>query len=164
MKTYTSYYTSPIGSIEISATDQGLISSVLFVDSENKAASGNAATEDCKKQLDEYFKGERREFSLPYQLLGTDFQKIIWNKLKSIEYGKTMSYSELAEKLKSPKGARAIGNTNGKNCLLLILPCHRIVGQDGSLTGYAGGLWRKKWLLDHESQVIGTKMQLDLGF
>jgi methylated-DNA-[protein]-cysteine S-methyltransferase len=164
MKTYTSYYTSPIGSIEVSATDQGLISSVLFVDSESKASSGNAIIEDCKKQLDEYFKGERREFSLPYQLLGTDFQKIIWNKLKSIEYGKTMSYSELAERLRSPKGARAIGNTNGKNCLLLILPCHRIVGQDGSLTGYAGGLWRKKWLLDHESQVAGTKMQLGLGF
>jgi methylated-DNA-[protein]-cysteine S-methyltransferase len=164
MKTYTSYYTSPIGSIEISATDQGLISSVLFVDAETKTPSGNAVTEDCKKQLDEYFKGERKEFSLPYQLLGTDFQKNIWNKLKSIEYGKTMSYSDLAEKLRNPKGARAIGNTNGKNCLLLILPCHRIVGQDGSLTGYAGGLWRKKWLLDHESQVAGTKKQLGLGF
>jgi methylated-DNA-[protein]-cysteine S-methyltransferase len=164
MKTYTSYYTSPIGSIEISSTDQGLISSVLFVDSESKTSSGNAVIEDCKKQLDEYFKGERKEFSLPYQLLGTDFQKNIWNKLKNIEYGKTMSYSELAEKLRSPKGARAIGNTNGKNCLLLILPCHRVVGQDGSLTGYAGGLWRKKWLLDHESKVAGTKKQLGLGF
>jgi methylated-DNA-[protein]-cysteine S-methyltransferase len=164
MKTYTSYYKSPIGSIEICATDQGIVTSVLFVESEARPSSGNAVIEDSKKQLDEYFQGERKEFSLPYELLGTDFQKAIWNKLKSIEYGKTMSYSELAEKLKNPKGARAVGNTNGKNCLLLILPCHRVVGQDGNLTGYAGGLWRKKWLLEHERKVAGIEKQLGLGF
>jgi methylated-DNA-[protein]-cysteine S-methyltransferase len=163
LKTFISYYTSPIGLIEISSADRDLIS-VLFVEAETKAICTNAVIEECKKQLDEYFHGDRKDFSLPYQLLGTDFQKATWNKLKSIEYGRTMSYAELAEKLKSPKGARAVGSINGKNSLLIILPCHRIIGQDGSLTGYAGGLWRKKWLLEHERKVAGLETQLGMNF
>jgi methylated-DNA-[protein]-cysteine S-methyltransferase len=163
LKTFTSYYTSPIGLIEISAAEKDLIS-VLFVEVESKATCTNAIIEECKKQFDEYFHGDRKDFSLPYLLLGTEFQKATWNKLKSIEYGKTMSYAELAEKLNSPKSARAVGSTNGKNCLLIILPCHRIIGQDGSLTGYAGGLWRKKWLLEHESSKVGGTVQLGLHF
>jgi methylated-DNA-[protein]-cysteine S-methyltransferase len=162
-KTYTSYYISPIGIIEISATERDLIS-VLFVDAETKISGTNAVLEECKKQLSEYFQGDRKDFSLPYVLVGTDFQKATWNKLKSIEYGETKSYSELAEELDSPKSARAVGTTNGKNSLLIILPCHRIVGQDGSLTGYAGGLWRKKWLLEHESGKQGGNVQLGLNF
>ncbi|HXA01822.1 MAG TPA: methylated-DNA--[protein]-cysteine S-methyltransferase [Cytophagaceae bacterium] len=163
LKTFTSYYTSPIGAIEISATEKDIVS-VLFVESETKALSTNAVIEECKKQLDEYFHGDRKDFSLPYILLGTDFQKATWNKLKSIEYGKTMSYAELAEKLNSPKSARAVGSMNGKNVILIILPCHRIIGQDGSLTGYAGGLWRKKWLLEHERKVAGFETQLLMRF
>jgi methylated-DNA-[protein]-cysteine S-methyltransferase len=163
LKTFTSYYTSPIGLIEISAAEKDLIS-VLFVEAETKTACTNAIIEECKKQLDEYFHGDRKDFSLPYLLLGTEFQKATWNKLKTIEYGKTMSYAELAEKLNSPKSARAVGSTNSKNSLLIILPCHRIIGQDGSLTGYAGGLWRKKWLLEHESVKAGGSVQLGLHF
>jgi methylated-DNA-[protein]-cysteine S-methyltransferase len=163
LKTFTSYYTSPIGAIEICATEKDLIS-VLFVEAETKVLCTNAVIEECKKQLDEYFHGDRKDFFLPYILLGTDFQKATWNKLKSIEYGKTMSYAELAEKLNSPKSARAVGSTNGKNSILIILPCHRIIGQDGSLTGYAGGLWRKKWLLEHEKKQEGGTVQLGLQF
>ncbi|MFL5728447.1 MAG: methylated-DNA--[protein]-cysteine S-methyltransferase [Cytophagaceae bacterium] len=163
MKTYISYYSSPIGLVEISATDNEVIS-VLFAEEKSRQTGSNPLIDLCKKQLEEYFKGERRDFSLPYLLLGTDFQKEIWNDLKKIEFGKTISYSDMAERLKSPNASRAVGSTNGKNVLLIILPCHRVVGQDGSLTGYAGGLWRKKWLLEHEARVAGTEKQMSLGF
>ena len=163
LKTYTSYYNSPIGTIEISATEQHIIS-VIFAESETNKISANAVIEECRKQLHEYFHGDRKDFSLLYLLPGTDFQKAIWNKLKSIEYGKTISYSELAEKLNGAKGARAVGSTNGKNPILIILPCHRVVGQNGNLTGYAGGLWRKKWLLEHEAKQYGRSVQLGLQF
>lgn len=147
-------YQSPIGIVEITGTEEGVYS-VLFTErdilqyplTENTPKS----LIDCYQQLDLYFKGELETFSFPYIVEGTDFQKNVWNTLPSISYGKTGSYKDIAAAIGNEKAVRAVGSTNGKNKLCIVLPCHRIIGSNGSLTGYAGGLWRKEWLLEHEN-------------
>lgn len=104
-------------------------------------------------QLQEYFLGTRSQFDFKLNPKGTDFQKKVWNELLKIPFGKTVSYQEITNQLGDPKAIRAVANANGKNPLWIVVPCHRVIGSDGSLTGYAGGLWRKKWLLDHENPV-----------
>ena len=106
---------------------------------------------ECTQQLNEYFHGKRIEFSLPLAPKGTDFQKIVWSELQRIPIGKTVTYMDMAKRLGDPKVIRAAGTANGKNPIAIIIPCHRVIGSDGSLTGYAGGLKRKQWLLEHES-------------
>ena len=101
-------------------------------------------------QLGEYFAGKRRQFDLPLRLEGTDFQKQVWNGLLDIGYGETLSYGELAQRIGNPKASRAVGLANGSNPISILVPCHRVIGADGSLTGYGGGLERKRWLLSHE--------------
>ena len=108
------------------------------------------------QQLAEYFAGNRKVFDLPIKQQGTDFQQSVWEQLLKIDYGKTISYSQQSKLMKNPLGIRAIAAANGKNHLWIIVPCHRVIGADGSLTGYAGGLWRKKWLLAHEARVMGV--------
>ncbi len=105
----------------------------------------------CAQQLTEYFQGARTVFNLPLNPQGTDFQKKVWELLVEIPYGKTLSYLELSKKYGDTKAIRAIAAANGKNPLWVVVPCHRVIGSDGSLVGYAGGLWRKKWLLEHEN-------------
>jgi methylated-DNA-[protein]-cysteine S-methyltransferase len=102
-------------------------------------------------QLNEYFEGSRKHFDLKLNPEGTDFQKKVWKQLEQIPYGKTLSYLELSEQLGNVKAIRAVANANGKNPLWIVVPCHRVIGSNGSLTGYAGGLHRKQWLLEHES-------------
>lgn len=109
------------------------------------------ALEDAVYQLKEYFAGERTTFDLKLVPEGTDFQKKVWQALQNIPFGKTMSYLELSRKLGDEKAIRAVASANGKNPLWIVVPCHRVIGSDGSLTGYAGGIWRKKWLLEHEN-------------
>ena len=104
-------------------------------------------------QLKDYFEGKRTEFSFKINPAGTDFQQKVWQELLKIPFGKTCSYLELSKKLGDVKAIRAVASANGKNPLWIVVPCHRVIGSDGSLTGYAGGLWRKKWLLDHENPV-----------
>lgn len=104
-------------------------------------------------QLNEYFEGKRTEFHFKMNPNGTDFQKKVWEELLKIPFGKTCSYQEITNNLGDPKAIRAVANANGKNPLWIVVPCHRVIGSDGSLTGYAGGLWRKKWLLEHENPV-----------
>jgi len=104
----------------------------------------------AKKQLREYFTRQRRSFSVPYKLIGTEFQKMVWSSLANIHYGRTISYGEQARRLGMPKSARAVANANGANPLSIFLPCHRVVGSDKSLTGYGGGLEAKQYLLDLE--------------
>ncbi len=146
----TSYYQSPVGLIEIKSIDEK-ICSVLFVEKETEPSYHNSPIQiECIKQLKEYFTGNRLIFDLPTIQDGTLFQKQVWNKLLSIPYGTTISYGQLAKKLGDAKNVRAVGTTNGKNKILIIVPCHRVIGADGSLTGYAGELWRKEWLLKHE--------------
>ena len=109
-------------------------------------------------QFKEYFDGTRETFSIPLKPEGTDFQKRVWNELAKIPFGKTVSYQEVANRLGDPKVIRAAASANGKNPISIIIPCHRVIGSDGSLTGYAGGLHRKKWLLAHESPVKQTSL------
>lgn len=106
----------------------------------------------AKKQLDQYFSGERKKFDLPVVLVGTEFQKTVWKALETIPYGKTASYAELAEKIKNPKAIRALGTANGANSISVIIPCHRVIGKNGSMTGYAGGLAVKQYLLNLEQE------------
>ena len=115
-----------------------------------------------KKQLKEYFNGERKEFTLPLVTPGTSFQQAIWKGLQDIQYGSTMSYLEQSLVLNQPDAIRAVANANGKNRIAIVIPCHRVIGSDGRLTGYGGGLKRKKWLLDHEKKYSGQAVELSL--
>ena len=107
--------------------------------------------EETVRQLDEYFAGKRREFDVPLLFVGTDFQKKVWNELLNIPYGQTVSYGEMARRIGMPKSVRAVANANGANAISILAPCHRVIGSDGSLTGYGGGLAAKKTLLELES-------------
>lgn len=113
----------------------------------------------CVEQLIQYFNGERRVFELPLNQAGTSFQQEVWNELMTIPYGKTISYLELARKTGDSKATRAVANANGRNNVCIIVPCHRVIGSNKDLIGYSGGLWRKKWLLEHELKIAyGVQM------
>ncbi len=144
------HFSSPIGTLEISGNEDG-ISQVLFLDEGPSIHESSPILDECVKQLGEYFKNKRTEFDLRLNPSGTDFQKTVWEELQKIPHGKTISYMDLAKRLGDPKVIRAGGTANGKNPIAIIIPCHRVIGSDGSLTGYAGGLKRKQWLLEHES-------------
>ena len=142
---------SPLGFIKILGNEDGIIS-VTILNSEEKITDIiPIELEECVIQLNEYFEGTRKTFNLNLNANGTEFQKRVWNQLEEIPYGKTISYLELSKQLGDIKAIRAVANANGKNPLWIIVPCHRVIGSDGSLTGYAGGLQRKQWLLEHES-------------
>ena len=146
------YYKSPIGTLEIVGSSQG-ISAISFVEREGHCEQSEeslSSLEYCIRQLDEYFRGRRNEFSIQLDLRGTDFQKRVWRELVHIPFGATTSYLNVAKNLGNPKAIRAVGRANGQNPIVIIVPCHRVIGSDGSLTGYGGGLWRKEWLLDFE--------------
>lgn len=147
---YISFYDSPIGLIKIVANEEAIVA-LDFVYKRSKE-SENDVIRQCKIQLDEYFKGIRKEFDVNIEINGTDFQKKVWQELKRIPYGQVRSYKDIAVAIGNEKAVRAVGGANNKNKIAIIIPCHRVVGKDGSLTGYAGGLWRKKWLLEHEER------------
>ncbi len=155
-ETFTTYYHSPIGLLKISGTAD-FISEVSFQDATQQIESdGNDLPPmliQCVEQLIQYFNGERRVFDFPMNQSGTSFQQETWNLLMTIPYGKTISYLQLAIKTGDPKATRAVANANGKNNIAIVVPCHRVIGANKELTGYAGGLWRKKWLLEHEMKV-----------
>lgn len=142
---------SPIGLLKIRASEEGL-TEIDYVDSRDETPRPNAFTRQCQTQLTEYFAGKRREFDLSLAPQGTEFQQQVWMALREIPYGQTCSYSSLAEQLNRPGAQRAVGAANGKNPLSIVVPCHRVIGRSGRLTGYAGGLDRKEWLLMHERQ------------
>lgn len=146
-------YESPIGVIEIIGTNDAIIS-ILFSEESIKKNLIQLDTpkvlKECYKEIDEYFKGTRYDFTIPYEFQGTDFQKAVWNELKNISYAETVSYKDIAISIGNEKAVRAVGSANGKNKLGIIIPCHRVIGSNSKLTGYAGGLWRKEWLLNHE--------------
>ncbi|WP_075343516.1 methylated-DNA--[protein]-cysteine S-methyltransferase [Tenacibaculum agarivorans] len=149
----TTYYKSPIGTLEIKG-DNSYIHSIFFIDDDiiNSEKISSVEIKKCVEQLDEYFSGTRKEFELNLSPKGTEFQGKVWNELLRVPFGKTRSYLEQSKKLGDVKAIRAVASANGKNPISIIIPCHRIIGSDGSLTGYAGGVWRKKWLLEHESE------------
>ena len=152
------YFRSPIGTIKISGNEDG-IRSVIFTD-ENMETSNNIPEffKPCLIQLEEYFKRTREKFNLKLNRGGTDFQNSVWNELEKIPFGKTRTYMEQTKCLGDIKAIRAVASANGKNPISIIIPCHRVIGSDGSLTGYAGGIWKKKWLLEHESPVRQTSL------
>lgn len=142
---------TPLGYTKITGDNDGIASVTVLNSEEQISDIIPESLEDCVYQLNEYFEGKRQVFDLNLNPQGTDFQKTVWDALLTIPYGKTMSYLELSKQLGDVKAIRAVANANGKNPLWIIVPCHRIIGTDGSLTGYAGGLHRKQWLLEHES-------------
>ena len=144
------HFSSPLGTLEI-REEQDFIVRVNFIDTEPSISDSHCVLQNCITQLKEYFVGKRKSFKLPLAPQGTPFQQQVWEELQHVQFGKTSSYIDLAKKLGDSNLTRAVGSANGKNPIAIIIPCHRIVGSDGSLTGYAGGLKRKKWLLEHES-------------
>ncbi len=154
----TAFIKNPIGFLEIKGDVLGL-QSICYMDSE--VITSEAIPEvllSAVTQLNEYFNKTRTHFQLKLNPDGTDFQKKVWRQLETIPFGKTGSYQGLAYNLGDPKVIRAAASANGKNPIAIVIPCHRVIGSDGSLTGYAGGLHRKKWLLEHESPVKQGKL------
>lgn len=153
-KIYTGYYRSPIGLIEIKGNEVGILSLFFIEDVEECLDEVNEIVSECVRELDEYFKGDRKNFDVKLIIKGTEFQNKVWNKLLLIPYGETASYRDIAIQIDNVKAVRAVGSANGKNAISIIIPCHRVIGANGTLTGYAGGVWRKEWLLEHEKANI----------
>ncbi len=142
---------TPIGLLEI-VEEGGAITRVGFVDPASaKPDARGRALDACRAQLEEYFAGRRRVFELDLDPAGTEFQKAVWARLLKIPFGRTSTYSRVAAAIGRDKAVRAVGAANGQNPISIIIPCHRVIGSDGRLVGYGGGLWRKEWLLGHES-------------
>lgn len=160
----TAFYSSPIGPLEVQCNDNSVIA-IKFIDHAvplSMVAVLDSLFYQCFQQMDEYFAGNRKEFTFPTYQEGTDFQKQVWTQLQTIPYGVTISYADLSKQLGDIKKIRAVGTTNGRNKLAIVVPCHRVIGSNQQLTGYAGGLWRKRWLLDHEAKFTPGVRQLNL--
>lgn len=147
-----SYWQSPCGLMAISADNQG-ITSIRFVSESTAEASPSDLTQACCEQLEAYFEGRLTTFSVPLNPSGTAFQQQVWRQLQTIPYGHTVSYGDIADGIGKPTASRAVGMANGKNPLTIIVPCHRVIGSNGKLTGYAGGLTRKQFLLALEGAI-----------
>ena len=155
---FIDYLETPLGLFEFMATEQGISQAIFCGDK----VSGNGETESktnditalCKLQLTEYFSGRRQTFTVPLAAKGTQFQRSVWHCLEKIPFGEVRSYGDIAKMLNNPKASQAVGGANGRNPITLIVPCHRVIGGNGSLTGYAGGIERKLWLLNHEGVKI----------
>lgn len=143
------YFESPIGTVEIGGIDRA-ITHLYFVEGHRTNIGSAPIIDEAIEQVAEYFMEGRTTFDLPLDLRGTDFQKQVWNQLLAVPYGRTVSYQFIADAIGNPKAVRAVGAANGQNPISVIVPCHRIIGSNGQLTGYGGGLWRKEWLLRHE--------------
>jgi methylated-DNA-[protein]-cysteine S-methyltransferase len=149
------YHRTPVGIARITE-DEGYISSISALDEEHEVTSPSTPLlQTAITQLDEYFAGSRKTFDIPIKQQGTPFQQQVWEQLLQIKYGSTITYAQQSNQMNSPLAIRAIAAANGKNSLWIVVPCHRVIGSDGSLTGYAGGLWRKQWLLEHEARTLG---------
>lgn len=144
-------FNTPLGIAKVTGDLEGISEITILNTEETPTDIIPNVLEDCVIQLIEYFAGERTHFELKLNPNGTEFQRKVWSHLMDIPFGKTVSYLELSRQLDDEKAIRAVANANGKNPLWIVVPCHRVIGSDGSLTGYAGGLFRKQWLLEHES-------------
>jgi O-6-methylguanine DNA methyltransferase len=148
---YVSYLVSPLDYIEIQAIKDKIIN-IEFTEEKRFEDNTNDIIDLAKKQLIEYFKGERMKFDLPLHIAGTKFQERVWLELVKIPYGQTLSYGDIAKNIDNPKASRAVGNANNKNKISIVIPCHRVIGSNGKLVGFGGGVWRKEWLLEHENK------------
>lgn len=158
---YLTYIDSPIGRIELKADEDGLKAAIFLdegTEEQPEHKPNHPTLKAAAKQLKEYFAGDRKDFDLPLSPNGTEFQQQVWKELESIPWGQTTSYLKIAETVGTRLTIRAVGGANGKNPIAIIIPCHRVIGTDGKLTGYAGGLWRKQWLLKLEGQFSQLKL------
>jgi methylated-DNA-[protein]-cysteine S-methyltransferase len=147
----TAFIQSPLGITRITGDDNGIAEISIRSEATEISAKIPKPLKEAVKQLQEYFDGKRTDFDFRINPQGTEFQQKVWQELLHIPFGKTVSYMDITKKLGDVKAIRAVASANGRNPLWIVVPCHRVIGTDGSLTGYAGGLWRKKWLLEHES-------------
>ncbi len=152
---YRDSFESPIGFVHVAANENG-IRSVGFQSQPEAAPHPSSFTDNAIDELRSYFIGDLQKFSFPLVPEGTTFELEVWNALSKLSYASTCSYLDIANRMNNPKAIRAVGRANGANPIAIVIPCHRVVGADGSLTGYSGELWRKRWLLDHEARVAGT--------
>jgi methylated-DNA-[protein]-cysteine S-methyltransferase len=143
------YVQTPIGCLEVTGTSRG-IQRVIFLEKETHKWFTPFCLREAVLQLKEYFEGSRQVFTIKVDIFGTGFQMKVWEELQKISYGKTITYHQLAERIGDPRAFRAVGQADARNPVWIIIPCHRVLGNDGKMVGYAGGLWRKKWLLEHE--------------
>ena len=141
---------TPLGIAQITGDANG-ITQISVIDEGDVSSEIPTGLQNAVTELNDYFQGKRTHFDFKLNPKGTEFQQKVWQALLEIPYGKTCSYMDLSKKLGDVKAIRAVASANGKNPLWIVVPCHRVIGTDGSLTGYAGGLWRKKWLLEHEN-------------
>jgi methylated-DNA-[protein]-cysteine S-methyltransferase len=159
LESNVTYFNTPIGTAKITGDNEGIQTITFITDNLDE---GNLITigikenipeclRECVLQLKEYFQGNRNSFNLLLNPQGTKFQKLVWKNLSTIPFGKTISYLAQSKQIGDVKAVRAVASANGKNPISIVIPCHRVIGSDGSLTGYAGGIWRKKWLLDFEN-------------
>lgn len=150
----TAYYESDIGVFKISGSEAGL-GAIEFTDLKHRPTTNvPACLRTCFAQLDEYFSGKRTQFDLKLAPKGTEFQKAVWHELMKIPYGRTTTYLEIANVMGKPEAVRAVGAANGQNRIPIIIPCHRVIGSNGMLIGFGGGIWRKEYLLRHENVVL----------
>lgn len=142
---------TPIGFIQISGENEKIVG-ISFYDQEPEVVDTDMPDyiSSCRKQLEEYFSGQRTQFDVAISVEGTAFEKKVWKQVSGIPFGEIRTYAEIASKTGNPNATRAVGNTNKKNSIPILVPCHRVVGTGGKLTGFSGGLWRKKWLLEFE--------------
>jgi methylated-DNA-[protein]-cysteine S-methyltransferase len=151
------YYQSPIGTIEIVGTESGVTSLAFAKPKPTRLSLVPSCLKEVLEELEQYFQGGRQEFGQKLILRGTDFQKQVWRELLRIPYGRTVSYKDVAAAIGRGRAVRAVGNANRVNNIAIIIPCHRVIGSNGKLVGYGGGLWRKKWLLEHEQRFSADK-------
>ncbi|MCU7553453.1 methylated-DNA--[protein]-cysteine S-methyltransferase [Alteromonas sp. ASW11-19] len=150
---YTQHFRSACGNVTVSANDDG-ITAVAFTGNQAPAARPSPLTQQACEQLTAYFAGQRNTFDMPLAMQGTDFQRQVWQALLTLNYGETASYRDIAERIGNPKAVRAVGLANSKNPIAIVVPCHRVIGASGKLTGYAGGLERKRYLLNLEGVAV----------
>jgi methylated-DNA-[protein]-cysteine S-methyltransferase len=163
MELFTKYHSSPVGNLKIQCTANEVLL-IHFVEEIGLENDASPLLGKCIKQLEEYFEGKRKDFDLPLGQQGSPFQQNVWRHLEKIPFGKTISYLQLSKQIGDVKAVRAIAAANGKNNLAIVIPCHRVIGSDSKLVGYAGGLWRKKWLLEHETKIhSGIEQSLLFG-
>ena len=157
MNLHTSYYSSPIGLIEVTGNEDGIATLYFVEEKKTTSTKVHASLKECMLQLEEYFNGIRKDFGLKLNPEGTEFQKKVWDTLLTVSFGKTTTYLDISKKIGDANATRAVGNANGSNPISIIIPCHRIIGVNGKLVGYGGGLWRKEWLLNHEGSIVFGK-------
>ncbi len=154
------YIDSPLGSICIRASERGITDVIFSNEPATDLLSKNRFIKNCKSQLQEYFEGKRKVFDVEIDYYGTQFQKLVWLELLKIPFGSSVSYLALASRLGNKNKIRAVAKANSQNRISILVPCHRIIGANGELVGYSGGLWRKKWLLEHEENIEHNRKQL----